>query len=512
MYTALIVEDEIFALHSIRATLNWQAAGIDRVLEADNGRKALELYHQEHPDIIMTDLKMPVMDGLTLIRTIREEGDRRTRFIIMSCLDEFSLVQQALNMGVSHYFLKATTSCAEMQEILQQITRELDGAACSDTGAAQQLLQSLCDGRALKPEEAEKVFSALELPSFGYLLLLLQPLGNGPPPEVGELRRRLSGDETDGVPLYRGQGPVLLSLSRGRYAALLPRERADALTGTLPGICAGMGLQAGVSSVLSGAERLSDAMTQALAALDSCWFTGESWSCWSGEEEYHLPGRIAQRLMALPGTLLHLPGSFTDSYSRRMGQLVSRGYRDAASFREALCAMTMWLPMQTGCVSDSAEEDCMACVRRIQQSPSLSQSVSCFESFTSEILSLSTFSSQMPAGVAAALLYIRDNLDHPLTLNEIAVHTHLNPSYLSTLFHKVMRQSLISYVNAVRIERARSLLRSTDLPVSQIASSLGFSQDIYFYRLFKRLTHETPSEYRASCRQEPVSGGEGGTP
>ena len=63
-----------------------------------------------------------------------------------------------------------------------------------------------------------------------------------------------------------------------------------------------------------------------------------------------------------------------------------------------------------------------------------------------------------------------------------------------------MRQNLISYVNSVRIERARLLLRNTDQSVSRIAASLGFSQDIYFYRLFKRIARETPSEYRARFR------------
>ena len=106
-----------------------------------------------------------------------------------------------------------------------------------------------------------------------------------------------------------------------------------------------------------------------------------------------------------------------------------------------------------------------------------------------------------------ALHYIHSHLDHALSLNEIAEHIHLNPAYLSTLFRKVMDQSPISYINSVRIERAKLLLRSTEQSISEIAASLGFTQDIYFYRLFKQLTKVTPSEYRSSARwQEEGTG------
>lgn len=509
MYSALIVEDEIFALHSIRATLDWHAAGIDRVYEAANGQKAYALYLREHPDIILTDLKMPVMDGIMLIRTIREkENDIKTRFIIMSCLDEFSLVQQALNMGVSHYFLKATTSCKDIQAILQHITQELDEEAQKsrrNIGDAEKLMQDLNDGCSLSAEESFNVFSSLDIPpdkQYTLLLLSMPHTRQGGPamlPDsaiVSQMLRELSGAPTN-----------ILRISASRCAVLLEREQADRLADSLPRLCTELSgnassvLRAGMSRYQAGATYLADAMWQAKYALDTCYFTGTSSALYTGQKDSVLPEKISLRLLSLPNTFLHLPGKFVNNYETRMRQITSQSYSDSATFKKALCTMVVWLSMQTDSISDNLEDRCVGYTHLISESETLLESVEYFEEFTMDILSLSSFSQQMPAGVKAALLYIHSNLDHPLTLHEIAEHTHLNPSYLSTLFHRVMRQSPISYVNSVRIERARILLRNTDLPISQIASSLGFSQDIYFYRLFKRLTHETPSEYRATYRK-----------
>lgn len=113
----------------------------------------------------------------------------------------------------------------------------------------------------------------------------------------------------------------------------------------------------------------------------------------------------------------------------------------------------------------------------------------------------SCFFVQIPEGIRMALLYIHSNLDRPITLKELAEQACLNPSYFSTLFHRTMKQNPISYINSARIERAKLLLRSTDLPISQIALSLGFSQDLYFFRIFKQLTNETPNKYRSVSRQ-----------
>lgn len=509
MYSALIVEDELFALHSMRDMLDWNGAGIDRVYEAANGKEAYEVYLRQRPDIILTDLSMPVMDGLALIRNIREkEADAKTRIIIMTCIDDFTQAQQALNMGVSHYFLKATASCRDIQKILQDTTMDLDRERLGqDTNSAERAMQILKHGRALPPEDAAAALLAAGIsPKEDYAVLLLSlPRKDSLLPDREILQRA--------VKAYSGADVKILRISSACCAFLLHQENAERLSGTLPLLCTelsapGSGqMRACMSGRTQGSDRLAEAVRQAEKGLELCYFTGVYSSLYAGQEDFPVPEDISIRLLALPNVFLHVPRKFADSYESRIRQITSRSYPDSGSFQEALSAVAVWLSMQTDSARDSLEESCVSCTRKISESETLRECIACFEQYATDILNLSSFSKQMPDCVKEALHYIHSNLDHALSLNEIAEHIHLNPAYLSTLFRKVMDQSPISYINSVRIERAKLLLRSTEQSISEIAASLGFTQDIYFYRLFKQLTKVTPSEYRSSARwQEERTG------
>ena len=125
MYKVLIVEDEIFVRLGIKMSVEWKKLDMEVIGDVANGKLALEVYEKEHPDIVMTDLKMPVMDGMELIRRIREK-DSTTRILILSCLEEFHLVKQAISMDVSDYILKLTMTQEDMERILLKTKDELD--------------------------------------------------------------------------------------------------------------------------------------------------------------------------------------------------------------------------------------------------------------------------------------------------------------------------------------------------------------------------------------------------
>lgn len=129
MYRVLVVEDEIIVREWLKRRVSWEACGLKVCAEAGNGRDALELFQKEKPDIILTDLRMPVMDGITLIRQVREM-DKRVRVIILTCLDEFILAKQAMELDVSSYILKLTSEPDEIERELLKVRdylKNLDG-------------------------------------------------------------------------------------------------------------------------------------------------------------------------------------------------------------------------------------------------------------------------------------------------------------------------------------------------------------------------------------------------
>ena len=138
----MIVEDEVFVRMGLKTMIRWEALGLSLCAEAANGEDAYRLCLEHKPDIILTDLRMPVMNGIELIRKIRARN-RRVRFIILTCLDEFAPAQEAIELGVSSYVLKHTSGVAEIEAKLlaareELLCRERGELGCADlrTGEA----------------------------------------------------------------------------------------------------------------------------------------------------------------------------------------------------------------------------------------------------------------------------------------------------------------------------------------------------------------------------------------
>lgn len=105
MYSLLIVDDERWVRQGLRSTIDWQAEGIEVIGEAEDGEEALKLIELQTPDIIITDIKMPRMDGLTLVETIKNRK-LPTKIVIISGYSDFSFAQKTTRFGASDYVLK----------------------------------------------------------------------------------------------------------------------------------------------------------------------------------------------------------------------------------------------------------------------------------------------------------------------------------------------------------------------------------------------------------------------
>ena len=121
----LIVEDEVLVRCGLRSMVNWEKLGLDVIGDASNGKEALEIYEKEKPDIVMTDIKMPVMDGLELIEKIREQ-DQSTRIVLLICYEEFSYLMRAMKLGVSDYILKLKMKPDEIEKAMEKVCKELE--------------------------------------------------------------------------------------------------------------------------------------------------------------------------------------------------------------------------------------------------------------------------------------------------------------------------------------------------------------------------------------------------
>lgn len=124
MYSVLVVDDEIRQREAVIGNVEWQRAGFEVVGGAENGIEALDLLEKLEPDLVLTDIKMPLMTGLELAKRTREIRPA-TKFVILSGYDDFEYAQEAFKYNVIRYLLKPV-SASELTEEFEKIGAEMD--------------------------------------------------------------------------------------------------------------------------------------------------------------------------------------------------------------------------------------------------------------------------------------------------------------------------------------------------------------------------------------------------
>lgn len=124
MWKVMIVEDEFFVRESVKELIRWGELGFQLVAEAGDGKEALELIKRDPPDLVITDIMMPKMDGVELLKETRKAGID-SKFVMLTCIGEFEYMRQAMEYGASNYILKVSMSVNDLRETLGKINKEL---------------------------------------------------------------------------------------------------------------------------------------------------------------------------------------------------------------------------------------------------------------------------------------------------------------------------------------------------------------------------------------------------
>lgn len=125
MKAVMLVDDERPARELLKMTIDWHKAGFDIILEARNGKQALELYAENQPDLIITDIQMPVMDGLEFLKRIKSICPSQ-KVVILSCHEDFSYARSALKLGVMDYLIKDSLTEETLYNLLEELNSPCD--------------------------------------------------------------------------------------------------------------------------------------------------------------------------------------------------------------------------------------------------------------------------------------------------------------------------------------------------------------------------------------------------
>ncbi|QAY65065.1 response regulator [Paenibacillus protaetiae] len=538
MYKAIIVDDEAVVRRGLRAAIDWNACGFELLGDYTNGREAWEAVAELKPDLILSDISMPIMDGLELAASVAAHYPYM-KMVILTGYDEFEYAQQAIRLKVSDFILKPVTA-SEMKDLLLKIRSEMDEEAArhEDISRLQSLLRQsfpLLKERflerlaaaGLSREELKERLAYFELPELSppYLITAI---------DIDDFNHdEWARSELD-EEMLRLAAIDLAEESVKHTAALLFRSREEKMVLILSGPCEEHALYeeafriaedirhrierylkftvtAGIGQVCLSSEYLPSSYKSALAALDYRFMFGKnriiSIRDIEGKKRTTLPidwdddRKLAAAVKA---------GSLQDVHAL-IEQLVA-GLKSAMLPIEACFLYTQKVVLallgaiqELGTADKEISLDQAGLMMKVYQLHTLDEIESWMKETAGSVIQLiaDNRNHYITMQIARAVQYIEEHYTlEKLSLQDICRYVHMSTSYFSLVFKKQTGVTFIEYLTRTRIVKAKELLQHSSLKLYEIAGKVGYADPNYFSILFKKHAGVTPREFRDSCAQE----------
>ena len=525
MFRVIIAEDEMLVRLGLKNSIDWNKFNMSVIGDAADGKTALELYETEKPDLIITDLKMPVMSGMDLIARIREK-DKNTKIIILTCLEEFELVRKAISMGVSDYIIKLTMTEEQINMVLARVYDELS------SNKNKQISNEISEANINIIKEktikdfilydvyTEKEFAALvvkynfQFRSERMILCILEmdhytDIKSLFKDENGQLVKNSMLNILNEMLTNYGNGEVIYDAGSKYIIIFSFRQTASEekiLTEILSilkeiessvKVFLNTSVSFGFSNIQSGYSSLRKMYLQALNFLEGRFYGGTGiYGFYNGFDRNKAKAEKMEEMLKLwEGASINSAG-FLNEYSERIHSIMNGECRSKAEYLEMFCQLVQWIVKVTKFQGDGSEQIILSAIKSIQRSESLDEILGCLYKFFSCISTARGRKRITSKEVKMVLDFIEANYNQDLSLQQAAVHVGFSTSYLSSLFKKEIDVNFVEYLNEVRIEKAKGLLLDTYLKTYEIAEIVGFNENTYFCKMFKKVTGTTPGEYR----------------
>lgn len=525
MLLVLIAEDEALVRIGLKSSVDWEKLNMRVIADVPNGQNALEIYYREKPDLILTDIKMPVMDGLQLISNIREK-DKTTKIIILTCHEEFELVHKALQLGVSDYILKLKMSPKDIEAVLMKIGEEIKKEKVDspqnlvinvDTNIIKENLfkeyifyHTYSDERfaqsinqlnlRLLPENM--VLSIMSIDRFAVLQQKFKDQqGNLIHFAIINILNEILSGFKRGEAFHEKEGRYIILCSfsdivdESRIQEILFEILARIRVATETYI--GIPVTFFISTLNHSYSSLQSMYSECMTAIEQDYFMEEEKyiSCHSLQMK-DVKATVVHKLKGFAASLDPFVNDYHKKIISEIDALILNINLSKPEIQKAIIRWMNWPANQMSIDKDSLSRLILEYNDRIQDCSVLNESLELFTRFYFEVKKLHTNTRYIKKEVADAVEYLKINYYKDITLQEVAEQVEMNPSYLSSLFKSEMKQSFTEYLNQVRIEMSKDILLNTHVKTYIVAEKVGYSDNSYFIRMFKKYTGMKPNEFR----------------
>lgn len=535
MLKVFLVEDEVLIREGLRDKIPWEQYGFRLVGEAADGEVALPLIRKARPDVLITDIKMPFMDGLALSRIVREEFPG-IKIIIISGYDDFEYAREAISVGVDQYLLKPITRTnlrKVLQELKDKIEQEKDQKDYQlqlqnelheyEQFSRRRFFEKVFEGGFSASEiyeEAGKLSLELSASCYNLIFLCIQEK-SGKMSTQGMERFLQKQDEVLHYFLRHPQY-ILFRWNVNSYGVLVKGEEYQMEMLIRPALDH-------VRKVCAPEEEYLDWYIAAghpverLSLLSICYQqTNHYFACRFILPDVHIlteetledyllvPGSAEKSIEGIdsakmsPGIILEFlaEGSekeidgFVESYLQNIEEaLKSRMFRNYVVLNIRFAAISY---IESAGMS---KEDYFLRMGKYAENIHIDpEEIPLYFRETLEaVIGMrdEERNSQSSGALKRALEYIDKNYSSDsLSLSSVACAIHVSANYLSSIFSQNVQKTFTEYVTEKRMERARKLLRSTDKSTAAIAREVGYKDAHYFSFVFKKTQDCSPREYR----------------
>lgn len=505
----MIVDDERLALEDLSTIVDWQGLGYEIVATAFNGAQAFTKFLQFRPQIVITDIKMPIMDGIALIQKIREV-DQQVLLLLLTAYADFAYARTAIQLGITDYIIKSEITARNMTALLRKLRTTVEKQRQSQNILTDTMLEAFfARPDAPAPEEVEDLLHG----QYAFLVLerdLPLMLDGGQATIDGrltttELKRLLREQQYDELELVSictlAPNRTLLALKAQDNSAFHTYEllyrNAQALQGALEENGAGT-----VSLYL--AMRPMDFYTfRRLLQSHAEVFT----------KRYFKPKGAFLLLERLPPSDAPVPEFDKAAFEHTLeqgdaeaaGNFLRQLYDglsacgDLAALRTDSQELHFLLARRAELLPEYVQRPDLGAERNRAQWYDAADICAWLTEKTRELMELLRAEQQKAYSrpVSDAIAYVRAHYAEPeLTLNEIADSLHISIGHLCLLFKQETGVTLKNYITDVRMEAAKRLLRGSHAKIYEICEAVGYQTSQYFSQVFYKKVGMFPAEYR----------------
>ena len=496
MYRVLLADDDPSILETLSTTVCWQQFGVDALFTASDGCRVLEIMSEHQVDLLITDIKMPNMDGLTLLKEVRVRYPD-THCILLTAYGEFEYARTAIRLGVENYLLKPLNTV----ELESTIEKALDNIYTSRKTSRQlfenNLLLRWANGSLAGPELSERAgFLNINLYLLNYCVVKLE-----------KKRASLS---------LSAYCQACVKQLEDNYEVYLFQDDQDQLFFIIGGslispevlneVCAGEAYRMGISdsvilsfgSVVKNADQLPISYQSTRRTQQACF------QKIAPGQTLPEPERKDPEIDLMVQKLNQLFQNKEDTRQERLAAFakdLSLRMLPVPLAQNVLTQATDKLFMQEFPAHPEALEQLRSQIGLLRSGAD-AQNLSGIHTLTEQLehayFLYRYYRDQLSPVIRAAVQYIHRHYAEGISIQEFCLKNKMSSPYLGYLFKKETGLFFNNYLTQYRICSSIPLLMDTDLSVNDIAARVGFSYTGYYITCFRKQMGMSPAKYRST--------------